>query len=44
MPFLDGLKNTVGVKGIGEVGIVGVATAVANAILMRRASGSGICR
>jgi len=42
---VDPHVNEIGVKGIGEIGIVGAAAAIANAVsTMRPASAFAICR
>ena len=37
----DGLVNPMGIKGVGEIGMVGVAAAVANAVY--HATGKRVC-
>jgi hypothetical protein len=40
----DPLVNAMGIKGLGEVAMVGVAAAIANAVIMPPAFGCAICR
>jgi hypothetical protein len=40
----DAIINPLGIKGVGEIGIVGVAAAIANASTMRPDGACAICR
>ena len=40
----DGIVNPLGIKGVGEIGIVGVPAAIANAVYHATASACATCR
>jgi hypothetical protein len=40
----DSIVNLLGVKGLGEIGLVGVAPAIANAVFHATGSASATCR
>jgi xanthine dehydrogenase YagR molybdenum-binding subunit len=40
----DDIVNPLGIKGLGEIGIVGVATAIANAVYTRPEGACATCQ